>query len=817
MAQLIKALQDQDLKMALDKYLYLRRRTLPPELVQPWFHAQRKLIQLFHRNRLEKSSSNLADRWIRQLEQLEQHRERVLRHIAERTLKHKEHAEPMTALVDAIGKSKAMMQYSYSTGSKTKLHDWRGALRVLEDWSVVYMPQCKTANTAAEEATEPVVPKTISQATSIWGSKSLEQDLATWLTKVMKALVNSHTYLIRSMLDTLPQLFGIQATVGMHVVLMRYYAMLGQEGCQDVFTIVERMNNQSVQWKLEPEVYDYILYSLSHMSGNEAQADRVIAQMLANNLIPRQVTMKAAILCAARSGDLQACSRYISRMHQEWNLTITERMKAILLYACAKRGDFDGALEILGQLSHSGTLVHSQQDPLLNRDSKKMEHNTTMPKTISNMEEILSTQDIVNNSNLLLAIINETHTKRNGKQLTQEFVKEEVSKVLNLFTVITKNRAQVDTQLYTIMMQYLSTLPSPLPAMMYLYKEMIASVNAKPNNVTYRIMLEACADQIDMDRGKQLWMDLSRANIPKDCYVRASYVKGWGRMGNLKQAERFALEGLEAQAVLDRERLQRQMAITAGHTERHATGVSDLSTKASRPAAKKHWQKYDMIDLSVLHELMRANRAHNQPERVYQIYQEIEAGKWGTRIQPNQLSLSLVLQACSSSASSTLVDQAIELVERYLAAQRLHQREQMEGSRYVLGGNDQSLSVMGQDEDDSAEDMGGVFQSEPATKKGPILSDINYQLYYTMLGRHHRQRKIVAVWNDMMDSIERPPSQLTVNLAIEALENVQWGAAPIKHIQRQLREHWPEIEWTGGARNDRSGARSDGPGGRFWK
>src|SRR5690554_1936967 len=120
---------------------------------------------------------------------------------------------------------------------------------------------------------------------------------------------------------------------------MRYYAMLGREGCQDVFAIVERMNDQSVQWKSEPKVYDYILYSLSHMSGNEAQADRVIGQMLANDIIPRQVTMKAAILCAARSGDIQACSRYISRMHQEWNLTITERMKAILLYACAKRGD----------------------------------------------------------------------------------------------------------------------------------------------------------------------------------------------------------------------------------------------------------------------------------------------------------------------------------------------------------------------------------------------------------------------------------------------------------------------------------------------
>ncbi|KAG0257487.1 hypothetical protein BG011_003936 [Mortierella polycephala] len=814
MARLIKALQDQDLKIALDTYLNLRRRTLPSDLVRPWFNAQRKLIQLFHRNRLEKTSSKLAKRRSQKpnrLEQLEQHRERVLRHIAERTLKGKEYAVPMTALVDAIGKSRAMIQYSYFTGSETKQQDWRGALKVLEDWSAVYMPQCKTANTAAEEATEPVVPEIISQATGIWGSKALEQDLAVWLTKVMKVLVNSHTHLIRSMLDTLPRQFGIQATVGMHVVLMRYYAMLGREGCQDVFAIVERMNDQSVQWKFEPEVYDCILYSLSHMSGNEAQADRVIGQMLANDLIPRQVTMKAAILCAARSGDIQACSRYISRMHQEWNLTITERMKAILLYACAKRGDFDGALEILGQLSHSGTLVHSQQDP------EKMEHRPTTTMTVSSMEGILSAQDIVNNSNLLLAIINETNIKRKGKQLTQEFVKEEVFKVLELFTAITKNRAQVDTQLYTIMMQYLSTLPSPLPAMMYLYKEMLASKNAKPNNVTYRIMLEACADQIDMDRGMQLWTDLSLANIPKDCYVRASYVKGWGRMGNLKQAERFALEGLEAQARLDRERLKRQMAIASGRRKGRATGVSGLSTRTSRPVVKQHWLKYNMIDLSVLHELMRANTAHNQPERVYQIYQEIEAGEWGSRIRPNQFSLSLVLQACNSTATSVLVDQTIELVERYLATQRRYQCEQVEESRYVLGGNDQNLAVIGQDEDDSVEDMGRVLQPEPVTKKGPILSDINYQLYYTMLGRHHRQRKIVAVWNDMMDSIERPPSRLTVNLTIEALENVQWGAAPIKHIQRQLKEHWPEIEWTKKAKNGRGGARSDGPGGRFWK
>jgi pentatricopeptide repeat protein len=577
------------------------------------------------------------------------------------------------------------------------------------------------------------------------------------------------------------------------------------------------MDTKGISWKHEIAVYDYLLYSLSHMSGNEAHADKIIDQMLANDLVPREETVKAAILCAARSGDLEACSRYISRMHEEWDLGIGERMKAILLYACAKRGDFDSAVDILGQLSVTGTLVRSKAESRIKKratgDNSSLTSSTT---TNAYLEEILSSQDIINNTNVLLALINQTHNKRgNKKQMTQEFIKEEVSKVLELFTVITKNPQQIDTQLYTIMMQYLSTLPSPLPGMTYLYKEMQGTKCAKPNHVTYKIMLEACAEQMDMEYGKQLWDDMDASKVIKDCYVRASFVKGWGKIGYLKQAEWIAREGYLIQQGLDKDRRQHRMALALKNRKRRDQGLPELP-EPPRPPRRQRLN--DIISLNVVHELMRANRAHNKPDRVYEIYQEIEHGKWGSRMRPNQFTLSIVLQACGSgTATSKLVDQGIDLVERYLESQH-RQLQQFKG----------------EDDDDQDEDSGSTKAATEAeeTISGKTLlaslSDINYQLYFTMLGRHHRQRKMVTVWDDMMRVIERPPSHGTTNMVMEALENVQWGATPIKRIQRQLRERWPQVNWDGAGKKKRIPGvgsmgelvdedRSVGAGGRFWR
>ncbi|KAF9347753.1 hypothetical protein BGX26_000790 [Mortierella sp. AD094] len=816
MKQLDQALRGQDLKTAYATYVVVRRRKFHPELVQLWYRCQCRLVQLFHRVRLETLSNKHARIFTTKLKQLELNRQVVLNDISKRTLKSSNQAKTMATLVDTLGKSKAMVQHSYLIDSETKLHDWREALRVLEDWAAS-KPHWKSASASSlssfaegevDESNTAVETTAESPSSYHLENKILERELATWLSKLMKRLV-----------------------------LLEYYAMLGKDGCKDTLDIIHKMGSRDIDWKQEPVMYDYILYALSHESGNITQADKIIEGMLANDLVPREETMKAAILCAARSGNLEACSRYIQRMHHDWNLTITERMKAILLYACAKRGDFEGTLEILGQLGRSGTLVESKfgtsrthrragdTDPIMSTSAPELSSKDTM-------EELLNAQDIINNSNVLLALINQTHLRRGGKkQLSQEFVKEEVSRVLELFTVITKDQDRVDTQLYTIMMHYLSSLPSPLPGMMYLYKEMRASENAKPNHVTYQIMLEACAEQMDMDQGKQLWEDLNAAKIVKDCHIRASYVKGWGRTGHLDTAEAIARAGLLAQEQLEKDRMQHQVLFVMRNKKKRTRGLPELEKP---PRLPKRQRISEMINLAVLHELMKAHRQHNNPARVYELYREIEAGKWGRRIRPNGFTLSIVLGACASgTATLELVDQSIKLVDHILEIKR-RQRQQYYKGNDVEDINEGRGKVDDIDEDEAKPDdphhrrrIVDLLGSESVSDKSelPILSDINYQLYFTMLGRHHRQHKMVEVWDDMMKSIESPPSHLTVNLVTEALENVQWGAGPIKRIQRQLREHWPEIDWTKVDWGSRGGPKSYrvevdesvGAGGRFWK
>ncbi|KAF9140184.1 hypothetical protein BGX30_006924 [Mortierella sp. GBA39] len=814
MTQLGQFLKDNNVSSALDIYLVVQRRTLPADQVEPLFHFQRQLVQLFHFTTLQKSASDRAgvgQRFSKQLSQLDQRRDLVLRHISERMLAGDDHAEALVGLVDAIGKSRAMVQHSYVSNSSGKLQDWREALKVLEDWSATEKPWDWKKN-----ATEGVVAKESgpsSTNTPTWRNAVLERELGSWLVKLMSKLVYSHTYLVRSMLDTISKQFGIKTTVDMHLVLLNYYAMFGRDGYRDTLSIVSSMDNKGISWKHETAVYDYLLYSLSHMSGNEAHADKIIDQMLANDLVPREETMKAAILCAARSGDLEACSRYIGRMHEEWNLVIGERMKAILLYACAKRGDFDSAVEILGQLSVAGTLVRS-------RGKKRSGDNivpTTSATTNAQLEEILSDADIINNTNVLLALINQTHNRRGKKkQMSQDFIKDEVSKVLELFTVITKNPQQIDTQLYTIMMQYLSTLPSPLPGMTYLYKEMQGTKNAKPNHVTYRIMLEACAEQMDMEYAKQLWNDMDESKVIKDCYIRASFVKGWGKIGYLKRAEWIAREGYLIQQGLDKDRRQHRLAFVLKNRKRRDQGLPELH---DLPRPPRRQRLNDIISLNVVHELMRSNRAHNKPDRVYEIYQEMEQGKWGSRMRPNQFTLSIVLQACGSgTATSKLVDQGIGLVERYIKSQQ-RQLQQFKG-------DDEDE----QDEDSGSSSRAATDAEETISGKNSLasLSDVNYQLYFTMLGRHHRQRKMVTVWDEMMQVIERPPSHGTTNMVMEALENVQWGATPIKRIQRQLKDRWPQVDWDSAGRKKRIPGfgsvdelvdedQSVGAGGRFWR
>ncbi|KAG0027821.1 hypothetical protein BGZ82_008736 [Podila clonocystis] len=688
--------------------------------------------------------------------------------MANRTLKN----EPpeLASLVDSLACSKAIIHHSYAQNSRTKLDNWRGALGIMQHW---VKERSSQQLVSALQIQDPVL-------------------IAKAATSRKKAYIER--------------------------TLLKYYALQGRNGYRDTLDLVAAMDTNNIQWKAEPAVYDYLLRALSHMSGNETEADKIIQQMIDNDLVPREQTMVAAIMCAARSGDLEACSRYIARMHRDWNLSLTEQMKAILLYACAKRGDFETAFEILTQLRRSGSLVRGEQAiPLtsgkgalkLKRGSRqqKQQKEADISAGKAKLEETLLNQETVNATNFLLALINETHAKRAGKkQLSQESVREEVSKVLELFTIITANPNRVDTQLYTIMMQYLSTLPSPLPGMIYLYKEMVASNRARPNGITYRIMLDACAEQMDMDIGQVLWSDMVKNGIPADCYVRASYVKGWGRIGNIKSAEKLCKDGVIAQRVVD----QCQETV-------YGSGTKAVAVPGTT----------DMISLSVLHELMRANRTSNIPGRVIELYQEIDRGQWGHNIRPNQFTLSIVLQACGSlSASPVVVDQGIDLVDKFTAEHRALE-EAMEN-------NPQSHA---DDLDWATRALSKQSQAPYEEFSLPGLSEVNYQLYYTMLGRHHRQRKMLEVWEDMIrqsspaTGSKSPPSRLIVSTVMESLENVQWGAGPIKRIWKDLEMRWPKVDWTGNSCKHRrygtsGGHASDGSsdadettgaGGRFWR
>ncbi|KAI1289102.1 hypothetical protein EDD11_009393 [Mortierella claussenii] len=888
--QLDQAIQSRDLDKAVPRYHVLRHRTLAPESMSDLFRCQCRLLELFHRTRLQKMDTSSPDYWKPYLKAQEQHRRQVLRDIVHRTLRNLPQASRMASLVDAIAQSKAIVGHAYGSNSRTKRKDVRRALKVLEDWSAsTLFSRTGGSNRSTVPDQERVKATPLGAVASVTmndfirradnegvavnvnadssttlfnlGDKAVERDLALWLSKLMKILVHSRPFLVRSMLDTIPKQFGMRTTVDMYIVLLDYYSLLKKDRHKNTLDIIHKMTEEGVEWQHEPAIYEYLLYSLSQERSKNSgvESGKIIQKMLDNHLVPRAETMKAAILSAARTGDLQTCSHYIQRMHEEWGLSVTDHMKAVLLYACAKRGDFDSAVEILQQLGASGRLVDSG----LKEHVKSQAHGKESASSdqaipgslstshlISKVEGLLETEDIVNNSNVLLALINQSYTLRgNRKRLSQVYIKEEVSKVLELFTHITKTHPQVDAQLYTIMMQYLSTLPSPVPGMMYLYREMQASSNTRPNRVTYTIMLEACAEQLDLDTAQQLWKDLEVCNISKDSFLFAAYVKAWGRTGHLETAEGLVRQGRTLQQELDQAQLDQPTLRMIRKTKKLKEGGAWISKTVRMPEPQQHVKQ--VMNVVVLNELMKAYRDHRKPDRVLKLYQEVMNGEWGREIQPNEFSLSIVLGACGSDAATPAqVDQGIELVEQFLQSQKQQQLRRLEGvvdredpSRdrdlelfnTVQVGDPQSLR-----EDDKSPSWTSLDDAVSRSQLTVALSDANYRLYYVMLGRHHQQRKLMEVWEVMMQSVEQPPSRLTVRLVTEVLEQVQWGAGPIKRIHKQLREQWPDVDWTRSLGQRRGRYRPDsgdqgtdegededeveeeeddgaGAGGRFWR
>jgi hypothetical protein len=133
-------------------------------------------------------------------------------------------------LLNAIEKGKAMVQYSYQSRSAKNLQDWREALKVLETWAPADLPSSpESESTTTQEGNEHDAPSSTLQSPSLLQppqafkvtDELLRQELSTWLTSLMKRLVYSHTNKIRTMLDTIPQRFGIETTVEMYLVSLK--------------------------------------------------------------------------------------------------------------------------------------------------------------------------------------------------------------------------------------------------------------------------------------------------------------------------------------------------------------------------------------------------------------------------------------------------------------------------------------------------------------------------------------------------------------------------------------------------------------------
>ncbi|KAF9419830.1 hypothetical protein BGZ94_009313 [Podila epigama] len=755
-----RALKLKQLKKAWPLYMTLRQRVFPPDPHHRWLRLQNMLLRLIHRASFKYSGTSQEMRRTRG--QLKVYRKIVLKDMVHRTLK----TEPveMSMLADALARSKGLIQYMWRFGHSGYARDWRKSLAIMEDWALNRKVRMETVALLHTRDSRDSV---LSSGRKTRKQVYLERLMSAWLESIYKRLVNSHTHLVRTMIEKHMELFGVPASLSMYMTLLEHYAELKDEKCQDVLDIVQTMNAQNIPWQGEIQVYDYLLYALSHNSGGVSQADEVIRTMLKNKLVPRERTMIAAILCAARSGDMEACSRYISMMHSAWSLSLTQRMKAILLYACSVRGDFEVATEIMMQLSQPSTEPPKEHSAIgkKNRGRRHRQEAQQEQPSVTDIQEVLLHQGIVDTTNYLLALINETQAKRaKMKDLSQEYIKEEVSKVLELFTIITTYPDKVDTQLYTIMMHYLSTLPSPLPGMLHLYKEMLASANAKPNRVTFKIIMDACAEQMDMDKGKALWLDMKKQGIMPDCHIRASYVKGWGRVRNIEMAEAICQEGLNAQRALMRSLHVRSKDVTM-----------------SRPQVQ-----VDSMNRAVVHELMMANVLCNRLNRVVELFREMESGLWGSMIKPSQTTISILIKACGSSmADRVLVDAGIELIGQHITMWRQDPIKDAAPSPLdeFVKARDPSL----------VKDITRLKEHEHYDNQG--LSDYNYGLYFVMLGRQHRQEKMMEVWHDMIRHTEYPPSKQTVWYVADSLEDVQWGAGPLKRLFLDLQERWPNINW----------------------
>ncbi|KAG0239475.1 hypothetical protein BGW41_007657 [Actinomortierella wolfii] len=749
------------------------------------------------------------------------------------------HDYPGTAaLARSLAQSLSVLGRTDVRGGAIK-KDWREALRPLEEWSRLY----RQVDVAGEDTSS-----TMSSATHNGAPPSLltpihphmAKRLGQHLELLMKKLVYTHTALISQIFDSMETRFGIPPSFDMHMTMLRHYAHFGyQEGSAEALRIVKSMNDRQLPWQETSEVYDLLLSSMSRRAGWRNEIRLLVDTMLANGILPKEETMHAAMLCAARSGDVMACSKYLERMHREWGLTPSERLKSILLYACAKRGDFQGAVEVFGQLMDHGHLTWTRSQEAHKRGgqgkdggSRREEPYDHVLKGIKETEAQGNLDNaLVNQSNLLLALINQSMAASKGRRRDHRqdraLIQEEVRSILRLFTMITNPShpyaasTKVDSHLYTILMQYLSTLPSPLQGMRHLYEEMLKKNETKPNLVTYKILLDACAEQMDMESGQAYWNDMLQQGILPNKHVRASYVKGWCNVGEFAKAEescrdalQFSLSTSDDAVEKARQVLQRQIQARI-QTLSDSIGNSNMDTIQLRRlrSIRKRWMNERMIlrqlarqqaeafDISVVDTLMQGYVRHDMWHQACRVYEAVEQGLWGNTSRPTPKMLMTFFYCCGQGG---FVQRAIDTFTRIeskvngATAQQHPQRQVRPQHKKLMADKD---GIEG----------GETMTSEtmlPEMEWAQLLTDGTFFHYFGVLGRSHRAELLIPAWKSLLN-LGIHPSQRTVGRLLDCLEDQQWGLGAIKQIQQDLTDNWPDQDW--------SHIIGDRSGGRLWR
>ncbi|KAF9159062.1 hypothetical protein DFQ26_006952 [Actinomortierella ambigua] len=375
-------------------------------------------------------------------------------------------------------------------------------------------------------------------------------------------------------------------------------------------------------------------------------------------------------------------------------------------------------------------------------------------------------------------------------------------------------------------MQYLSTMPSPLQGMRHLYDDMLKRPETSPTLVTFKILLDACAEQMDMTAGQGYWNDMIQQGILPNKYVSASYIKGWCRVGEFAKAEAVCREALQMSLGTDKKEGIKQAKVALQRrafleqVQSQAEGQSSSAPSQSRKRLKAirnrmvnermmvrqlARQQVEAFDMSVIEALMQGYVRHDLWQEACRVYEAVDQGRWGNTIRPTAKTLATYFYCCSQGR---FVQKAIDTFSRIESGvNRAHQKRHMPASS-----SSSSSSLMDAEEEGIGAEADELQPSSetllPEMEWADLLTDAAFFHYFGVLGRSHRADLLVPAWKSLL-RLGLYPSPRTVSRLLDCLEDHQWGLSEIKHIQQDLEHNWPEQDW--------SRVVGDRSGGRFWK